>query len=427
MPSAAAYLALTLIGDLQEHRVAYLCIHAALFLLYLAAAGHSRRHAPAPGAIVGAAVIFRLILLPATPSLSDDIYRYVWEGGIQLEGINPYAQPPGDPGLAVYRDHIYEGINYKELPAIYPPVMQWAFAIAVLMGRSLSVMKALFIAADVASIIVLSSLLRARGLPAARVLLYAWNPLVVVEVAGSGHNDPLAVLFLVASLLAITVGRQGLSMTMLALSALGKLYPAALLPFFARRVKPAHLLLPPLIAVACYLPYASAGQDLFYSARQYAERWRFNDSVFGVIEKVMELSGSTNPHGLARGVVLVLTVVWLAALLAAQWKGRIDLLRAVFLFTGMVLILQPTLHPWYLIWMIVWLPLHPSPAWIALSGLVPLSYLGEGGPIAWIEYLPFYALLLAGVLAGKRDPAPVIELTQSPRDPKESHDSATGG
>lgn len=416
-----------MLGDLREHRIVYLCLHAFLFLLYLAATRHVRLHRPPLGAILGAAVAFRLILLPAAPSLSDDIHRYVWEGGLQLEGINPYAHPPDDPALAAYRDDIYEGINYKELPAIYPPVMQWAFAAAVLAGgRSLIAMKVLFIAADVALILLLAALLRARGLEAGRVALYAWNPLVVVEVAGSGHNDPFAVLFLVAAVLSVTAGWRRLSMTMLGLSALGKLYPAALLPFFARRVKPAHLLLPPLIAAACYLPYASAGAELFRSAREYAARWRFNDSAFGVIEKTLDLAGLAEPHGAARGVVLVLCAGWMIALIVAQWRGRIGLSRAVFLFTGMVLVTQPTLHPWYLIWMVVWLPLHPSAAWIALSGLAPLSYLGEGWAV-WAEYLPFYALLMAGVSARKGDRAPVIELEQPPDDRKEPHDSAARG
>src|SRR5262249_14255455 len=143
------------------------------------------------GLILGAAFVFRAILLPAAPTLSDDVWRYIWESGIQLHNINPYRYVPSAPELSPYRDDVYQGVNYKELPTIYAPVMQWALALGALVSRSVWAMKSVFVAADMVLAWLVARLLGVVGMPARRVLVYAWNPLAVVEVAGSGHNDPL--------------------------------------------------------------------------------------------------------------------------------------------------------------------------------------------------------------------------------------------
>ncbi len=413
--SAAGYLALALAGDLRARIGLVLAVQAALFAVYLAAALlalRARDGAPRLGAIAGAALLFRLALLPAPPTLSDDVYRYVWEGRLQLRGINPYLHAPSDPDLASYRDRVYEGINNKELPAIYPPLMQWAFALGALAGGSVTAMKALMVAADMGVVALLARLLRARGLDPRRVVLYAWNPLAVVEVAGSGHNDPLAVCLLLAATLGIIGNRRVLSMTALAGAALGKVFPLALLPLFAGRVRWKHLLVPPALAALCYLPYLPAGANLWHSGRAYAERWRFNDSVFGGAVLLAEGSGLpgplkrafdarewpslyTQPDMLARGATALALVVVLAVLALRARRRPDGLERAIFLFTGWCLILAPTLHPWYLLWILPWMAVYPSPAWIALSATAALAYV-PGGPPRLLEYAPFYLLLAVG-------------------------------
>ena len=366
---------------------------------------------------------FRLILLPAAPSLSDDIWRYIWEGGVQLSGINPYRYVPSAPELVPLRqtlDAVYQGVNYKDLPAIYPPLMQWVFALGAAMGRSATAMKLVFVAADLGLLMALARLLTSAGHPAARILVYAWNPLVVLEVAGSGHNDSLALCFLVGSTAGIIGHRKVLSIAALGLAALSKLFPIAMLPLYAKKVKPWQLAIAPAVMLAGYLPYLSAGPMLFHSLRQYAERWRYNESIFSFLEAAVEASGIspvakawvdarglpslyTQPHMIAR---LLAAGVALGVLAALAWRlDRADpvaLPRAIFIFTGTVLLLQPVMHPWYLIWIAPWLVLFPSPAWLLLTGLAPLSYAGVSWA-RWVEYLPFFALLLMpAAVAGRR-------------------------
>ncbi len=385
------------------------------------------RPLPLPDAgriVIAAAAIFRLILLPSQPSLSDDIWRSLWEGRLHWEGINPYAHPPDDPGLVALRDEVHARVNHRDLPAIYPPVAQWAMALGAAAGRSAPAMKAVFAIADLGLILALMSLLRRRGLPPERALAYAWSPLAVVEVAGSGHNDPLAIAFLLLSTATMIGNRPYVSTTALALAGLSKLFPWALVPLFARQAKRA-LAVMPLLALACYLPYAGAGAGLYRSTVIYAESWRSNDSLFGLLVSVVQATGLSpvltswmsahgmenlygQPHMLARLAAAALLAGFMGLLLRCQARGTMPLEKGIFLFTAGALVLLPTLHPWYVLWALPWMALHPSPAWLALSGLVPLAYTG-GWWAPWVEYLPFYGLLAAGVVARRRRGAPVLE------------------
>jgi hypothetical protein len=407
--SGAAYAALALAGDLTRRPLLHLGARALLFALYVGAIAITARARERWGAapILWWALAFRLILLPTSPSLSDDVYRYVWEGRLHWLGFNPYAVSPDDPALAPWRDHVYEKINNKDLPAIYPPVMQWAGALAAL-HPSVASMKALFVAADMVAILLLCRLLAARGRPPGHAVIYAWNPLVVVEVAASGHNDPLAVMFLLAATVGIIGERRVLSTAALALSALSKLFPLALAPFFLRRAGAALLLLPVMLA-AGYLPYLDAGAGLLRSPREYAERWRFNDSLFGLIERAVDAAGLPSvarratdalgldilyamPHMLARGIAALVAACALAWIARRAWRGAVAIDRAIALFTGTVLVLMPVMHPWYLLWILPWMAVEPVPAWIALTGLAPLASL-DAAWARWAVYLPFYALL----------------------------------
>jgi hypothetical protein len=419
---------MALLGDLKAHLSLYLGLHAALFLLYLGALRWvMARPLPLPHGgtiVIATAAIFRLILLPSQPSLSDDIWRYLWEGGLHWEGINPYAHPPDDPALEGLRDEVHARVNHRDLPAIYPPVSQWAMALGAAAGPSAPAMKAVFAIADMGLIAALMSLLRRRGLPPERALAYAWSPLAVVEVAVSGHNDPLAIALLLISTATMIGKRPYLSTTTLALAGLSKLFPWVLVPLFARQAKRALVVIP-VLALACYLPYAGAGAGLYRSTVVYAESWRSNDSLFGllvaavqatgippVLTSWMSAHGMSNlygqPHMLARLLAASLLAGLMGLLLRRQARGTMALDRGIFLFTAGALVLLPTLHPWYVLWALPWLAIQASPAWLALSGLVPLAYTGAWWA-PWAEYLPFYGLLAAGAVARWRRGAPVLE------------------
>ena len=431
---------------------ARLLVQTALFCLYLVALrSMARDPLPRHGlrVVVVLAVLFRATLLASPPFYSDDLYRYLWDGHVQVEGrLNPYLHPPGAEVLAPLRDEVFPRVNHPDIPTIYPPVAQGLFAAVVLVSKSVPAIKGALVLVDLALIGVLLGLLRRVGLPEGQLLVYAWSPLVVAEVAGNGHIDVLGVLLLLAGIHLIILERPLLSTVALGLSIGSKFLPLLALPVLVRRLKARHRALPILVAAASYLPYAGAGPALFRGLREYAERWQHNDSLFtplllwleflrptGALKAgiawmndalgypgwVEALYRYTYPVYLARMFAFGIAAA-LATLLA--WR-KTDPIRGSFLILGAVLLLSPTVHPWYVLWIVPLLAIRPNRAWILLTGLVPLSYLDSGTVgggingmawIRWVWYLPFFALLLvdAAISYRRRDPVTLFGLGQFP-------------
>jgi len=379
----------------------YLFLYLAMSLPWLAgsyiAVREKSSRASDTALVLGVAAILRAFFLLTDPVLSDDVFRYVWDGRVQHAGINPYLYAPGDPNLTRLRDElpeIYAGINNKDIPTLYPPLMQILFYAAASVSSSVLWMKAFFTLFDLALVFALMRLLAALGLNPLRALLYAWSPLPVVEIAGSGHNDVAAVFFLVTALWAFERRRELGPIALATASGLAKLAGFALLPFFARFVKPRTFWALPIATALAVLPYASAGELAFRGLREYALRWRANDGLFHVL---FLLTGSLSSAKLVVGALL------LALTLVLFWR-KTPPLRASFWTLGAILLLTPTVHPWYLLWIAPLLAVFPHPAWLYFEASVALSYHASylataGEPwqeVPWIkllEYGPFFALL----------------------------------
>ena len=207
------------------------------------------------------AALFRVSILFSPPYLSDDIYRYVWDGRVQAAGINPYRYIPADDALAGLRDEkIYPNMNRRDSAhTIYPPVAEAFFLLITRFSESVTWMKATMIGFEVVAVWALVQLLTSFGFARQRVLIYAWHPLAIWEFAGSGHLDAMAVAFIALALLARR--RRGAVSTgfFLACATCVKLFPAVLFPaLYLRRSWKMALAFAATILVA-YLPYLSVG------------------------------------------------------------------------------------------------------------------------------------------------------------------------
>ena len=382
-------------------------LYAIAFVFFaLALARVGMRVVPRAGLIVFAvALAARLALLPVTPSLSDDVYRYVWEGKVAAHGGDPWRQGPNDPSLAHLRDRtIHPRINHRELAAIYPPLAIAGFAVVAALSPTVLAMKSWVLLNDLALVLVLLAWARRRGHGMQAVIAYAWNPLVVVEYAGSGHYDPTAIVWLAAAFL-WAERRPTLSALALATGVLTRLAPLAALPFLMPRWS--------WRARALALVTIGLGLAWFWSRTRgpasglgaYGRSWSNNELAFAYLAR------AAGDPVLARGIALAL-VVALAVFLA--WRGREaaiatrTMMRAGFL-------LSPVAHPWYLGWVLALEPIARSASsapWLLLSLTAVLSY-GvlsppiEGGgfhlPLAWrwVEYgIPL--LLAVGIGAARR-------------------------
>jgi len=400
------FFGLRRLGDLKLHVVATIAIGLGAGVLYfvlLYALEHTEERAAALWLILAGAVIFRLTLAPLTPTLSTDVYRYRWDGRIQLAGWNPYAVKPDDPRLKSLRDPREPESPGHDIPTIYPPLAELAFRTIYRFLPSPVAFKLPFIAADLLTAFLLAGWLGMAGGRNFQVAIYAWNPLVVVEFAGSGHNDALALAAVVAACLLIIRGRKMVSTLLLTAAALLKSFPIMLFPLWLRgmgwpRSAKGWLNASAAagLAALCAWPYRSALAQLPDTMAYYASRWQDNNaSLYSVL---VWFSGSPQlAQGLGAGVAAGLAL-WAAA-------RRLGPERAAYLIVGAILMLSPNAYSWYFTWIIPFLCFIPNPAWLLLTILQFLSYqvlvdyqvLGIwhwNREMLILTYAPFYALLL---------------------------------
>lgn len=350
--------------------------------------------------VLGTALVCRVLIVFAPP-VSTDIYRYIWDGRVQSAGINPYRYIPADPALERLRDaEIYPGINRAEYaPTIYPPMAQMIFLGIVQFGETVMTMKAGLAAFEVLTIVGLLLLLRTRGLPLNRVLLYAWHPLPLWEFAGSGHVDAAAVGLMTAAIVAADRKRQGLCGGLLAAAALIKYFPLVIAPALYRRwgwKMPTALI---GVAAALYLPYLGVGAAALGFLPGYVQ-----EEGLGSGEGIFFLTalGTVLPSPPAAAAVYALTC--LGALGVIGWRAafRPDRETVALQAAGVLIVLFTVAisphHAWYFTWIVPFLCFRPSPALIWLTGAAPLLYGMVGGlePLALnlVLYVPFALLLL---------------------------------
>jgi hypothetical protein len=352
---------------------------------------------------IAAALLFGAVLLFAPPLLSDDVYRYLWEGRLWLEGFNPYRFAPGDPAVAHLRDDLWANINNKPLTSIYPPLSQFMFVLAQWLGGEVWTFKLLALLTHALSVAVVASACTERKAS----LAIALNPLLLSEAALNGHFDILCgVLLLVA---AWALSRQRFAQAGVAVcAAVGlKVVGLVVLPLFARR--PRMLVATGLGSVLLLVPlvWSRALVDPGSGTGQFAMRWRGNESVFALVD---QLSHALFDSGSAELVARFVVAAVLLGLCALVVYRRIPPWTAIRALVWAVLILSPQVHPWYLAWL---LPLEVAAGgsaglvWSAavLCAYAPLDrWVAEGVwdlPL-WLQISEYAVVALALILDPRR-------------------------
>ena len=214
--------------------------------------------------IIGVAFAARLVGVFAPEFLSSDMYRYVWDGRVQGAGINPYRYIPADEHLQFLRDEqIYPNINRKEYAhTIYPPGAQLIFLAVTRIAETEACMKAAMVGFEVLACWALLQILAFFGRPREEIILYAWHPLCVWEIASSGHLDAAVVGLLSVAALALIRGKTLRSAGWITVAAMVKMFPLVLLLAFGRRITARLLLLCAGIIVTGYALYARVGSGV---------------------------------------------------------------------------------------------------------------------------------------------------------------------
>jgi hypothetical protein len=350
-----------------------------------------------------AALFFGAALLFAPPLLSDDIYRYLWEGRVWLEGFNPYRLAPDDPALAHLRDDVWTNINNKPLATIYPPLSQLLFVAAQWLGGGIWTLKLVALLAHAGSVAVV-----ARVSTHARAsLTLALNPLLLSEAALNGHFDVSCGAALLVSAWALSrqrFVRAGVA----ACVAVGlKVVGLVMLPVLVRR--PRLLAATGLGSALLLFPlfWWRTPADPVSGAGQFATRWRGNESLFAVVDAVTR---RLFDPGSADLVARLLVVALLIALCALIIYRRVPAQSATRALVWGVLLLSPQVHPWYLGWL---LPLEVAAGgsaglvWSAavLCAYAPLDqWVTEGvwDMPRWLQTLEYSVVALALILDPRR-------------------------
>ena len=351
------------------------------------------------------AFLFRLPLVSQTPVLSSDLYRYLWDGKVQVSGeMNPYLYPPADERLAFLRDKkIHPNINRKEARTIYPAGAQLLFQAGYLLGLDTPAkFKAAALVAEALTLFLLVLILREVRLPQSRVLIYAWNPLVIYELFHSGHLESLMLpplLVFVYFFLRSQPVRAGAA---LGLAAAVKIFPALLLVVIppGKRLKTG---IPFLLVVAlAYLPYAGAGGKILgFLPTYFSDPYEIFNSGLVQAGLLWAIKAFSIPFPWIRYILILFLIAFLIPVARSSHQAPVDLIPKFYLaFSAYLVLIYPALHPWYLCSMIPFLCLTPSRAWLYLSLVIPLSYLKYLTPdgvmpswVIWVEFAPLYVLL----------------------------------
>jgi alpha-1,6-mannosyltransferase len=328
------------------------------------------------------AALFRLSILFSPPYLSDDIYRYIWDGRVQSAGINPYRYIPADKSLAQVRDDkIYPKINRRDYArTIYPPVAEGAFLLITGFSESVTWMKAGMVGCEAITVWALIQLLTSFGFARQRVLIYAWHPLIVWEFAGSGHVDALAIAFIALAVLARRKRWEALTGFLLACATCVKLFPAVLFPALYRRWSWKMPLAFVGTILVTYLPYLSVGPlgTLGFLPGYVNERGMVNGDQFFLLTVARRLLSANVPAS----AYLISTVVVLGVL--SLWMMRdqrgddIRYLRNGLIIASAFMVLLAPHFSWYFTWLIFFLCFIPS---------VPVFYLTAASFLLYLTWI----------------------------------------
>ena len=395
-------LTLVVFGNRGQPSIVIGCLIAwsSMWLPYVAACRRSHEHgAPTLSArsILAWALLFRLVLVfaglptesPTTawtglrddlggevagyqPFLlwDNDVWRYLWDGHVTAAGISPYRTPPqavldaSDLGEQWADDLVEEGpwfdvldaMSYRDHASVYPPLALGLFRAAhAVSPGSVFTWKLLLVSFDWMGCVLFLLLLRAVRRPDGLVAWLAWNPLLLKEVAGSGHLEGALVPLLVAGLFALALGRGAWAAVALAAATLLKLWPLLLAPALLLRSR-LHVwwIYGGLVALGL-LPWRDDLGALLEALRSFGGSWVFNPGAWLLIERAaLALGAGETAAALARGCHLGITALvcgWLG-LRALRDKSDQPVLTAVsadWLWILMAyLLLAPTVMPWYL-------------------------------------------------------------------------------
>jgi hypothetical protein len=343
------------------------------------------------------AAVWHIEFLREPAGADDDIHRYVWDGRLQRLGYNPYLVVPSDPVVTGLHTTETRNLNNPDLPSPYPPGAQLFFRTVTAIQESTFALKVAFVVCEFAIILVLLDVLRFSQQGAHLVLAFAWNPLLAIEVAGSGHVDIVGVLLLVVSAAALVRRWRAIAAVAFGLAVAVKFLPVVLLPLYWKRVRIRDAALAAVVVGLLYVPFLNHGRIPIGSLGTYVQTFRFNGPVFAALDRIA-------PPQLLVGLAV------LVGLVTATWLRRAASECSPDAFAWPMaasLLCAPVVFPWYLLWLLPFLTSASTLLIIVWTVSIMLTYvqwhlraLGRPwGPLpGWVMLLEYGCVATAAAI-----------------------------
>lgn len=312
--------------------------------------------------LFGAAILFRLLLLFAQPQLTDDYFRFIWDGRLLAQGFNPYLYLPSEivnsvPGLT---ESLFQRLNSPDYYTVYPPLTQAIFGLAAWLSpesvtSNIILLRLPIVLAEIGSLWLMAKLLKRFNKHPDLALLYGLNPLVILELTGNVHYEAVVLFFTLLALWMLLHNRWVLSAGALALAVSTKLIPLMLLPLLIRWLGwyrgTLYAVLTIGLSTLFFLPFASLElvQNIFSSLNLYVQKFEFNASIYYLCRAV---GYWLNGYNMIAQLGPLLSILTLAGVLWLSWgKKKIageNWGNYTLWILTLYVVLATTVHPWYI-------------------------------------------------------------------------------
>ena len=347
--------------------------------------------------LLGLSLVLRFIFIPIHPIGSDDYYRYVWDGKVQAHGINPYKYAPADTALnSLHTDTLPKLINFPDMKSIYPPLTQILFYFSYLTGgESFTGIKIFLLLSDLLTFWGVFLLLKKLMLPYKNILFYALCSLPFFQFFVDAHLDGFGLPLIIFTICFYLNNRKLLSLIFLSASICIKPLGLILIPIFffnekGLRDKLIIIIVPVLLCILMYLPYLFTGSP-FQALINFTENWTFNGITFNLLDLFIKDNQRTR---LICGIIFI--IIYFPVILSRE-----DLITKIYLSIFLLFIFSPVVHPWYLTWLVVLLPIIPrwsGITYVSLISLTSFTILNYHLNGTWKEYTPILLLEYIPVL-----------------------------